>query len=154
MLDSAKPYKVDLANGFDANLFLPHEVLFYMLRATDLHQWCLPEDRLQDDRGLGLLLRQWSEHDDVNYAGSLADVPMIGIHADGVAYTTTMRAGGSKGVLVASMNVISARTDRQRSMRMPLFVVSKAKLCRCGCSGFHSLQYLYEVTRSLLGASE
>ena len=70
---------------------------------------------------------------------------MVGVHCDGVSYTTTIRAGGSKAVLVASMNVISATSDKKKNLRQPLFVVRKGRLCDCGCGGYCSLQEIFGV---------
>jgi hypothetical protein len=69
----------------------------------------------------------------------------MGIHYDGVQYTTTMRAGGSRSVQVASMNILTARTERIRSLRVPLFILRKGRFCNCGCGGFCTLQSLFEM---------
>jgi hypothetical protein len=72
-------------------------------------------------------------------------VPIFGVHSDGVQYTSTNRAGGAKSLLVASWNVISASSPKVRNLRQPLFVIRKARLCKCGCSGAHTLDVLYTV---------
>jgi hypothetical protein len=47
--------------------------------------------------------------------------------------------------VVVSVNLISGQSDRMKGRRQPLFVVQKARLCKCGCSGFHSYQELFAV---------
>jgi hypothetical protein len=70
---------------------------------------------------------------------------MVGIHADGVQYTTSMRAGGAKSIIVCSINCLSGASDKLTHQRHPLFVLQKAKLCKCGCQGYHTLQALFRV---------
>ena len=70
---------------------------------------------------------------------------MVGIHADGVQYTTSMRAGGARSIIVCSINCLSGASDKLTHQRHPLFVLQKAKLCKCGCQGYHTLQALFRV---------
>jgi hypothetical protein len=145
-LTSAKPYKVDLPDGAGAlSVFLPHEVYPKLVAGSDLSDWCMSADDLDAQHGLGPLLKGWSEHRDVQFTGDLSKVGILGFHCDGVSYTTTMRAGGSRGILVAAMNVVSPGDDKLRNRRQPLFVIRKARLCNCGCSGFHTLQVALEA---------
>jgi hypothetical protein len=115
-----------------------------MVAECGLPAMCLDPDTLNAANGLPKLLREWSNHDDVQFHGDLAQVGVLGFHADGVQYTTSMRAGGARTVLAGSMNVISAR-DEIRHRRQPLFVLRKARLCSCGCQGFHTIQQIMEV---------
>ena len=48
-----------------------------------------------DAEPLGGLLRTWADHPEVQFRGDLSGVRVLGIHADGVQYTTTIRAGGA-----------------------------------------------------------
>jgi hypothetical protein len=140
----AHPYQVNLASGGHALVFLPHEFYTSMVEECGLPALCLDPSTLEATDGIPRLLRQWANHEDVMFEGDLAQVGVLGIHCDGVQYTTTIRAGASKSVLAASMNVISAH-DHIRHRRQPLFVLRKVRLCSCGCQGFHTIQELMDV---------
>ena len=149
MMTGPKPYNIGLpaVAGTAAKtvmIFLPHEIYACMVPEDGLAQWCLSQEALDAQSGLGPLLKRWAGHDDVRFEGDLTTVGMLGMHCDGVSYNTTMRAGGSKGVLVASLNCISAANDGLKRKRHPLFVLQKDKLCDCGCSGYHTLQDIFE----------
>ena len=131
MSSGANPYKVFSPNDpRPVVVFLPHEVYQSMTEISELSQWCLTKEKLDQPEGLGPLLKAWAAEPDVNNEDDLTEIGMLGMHCDGVAYTTTMRAGGSKGVLAASINVISADTDKRKNRRQPLFVLRKSRLCQ------------------------
>ena len=143
---TAEVYHVDLPrNQGTLGILLPHEVLPNMLAQDGKATWCLNQESLADAAGLGPLLRKWMAHDDVDFSGDVSEVSILGLHCDGVAYTSSVRAGGSKSILVASWNIISAESDRRRNRRQPMFVVRKQRMCRCGCGGYHTLQALFDV---------
>ena len=143
---TAEVYHVDLpGNQGTLGILLPHEVLPNMLAQDGKATWCLNQESLADAAGLGPLLRKWVAHDDVDFSGDVSEVSILGLHCDGVAYTSSVRAGGSKSILVASWNIISAESDRRRNRRQPMFVVRKQRMCRCGCGGYHTLQALFDV---------
>ena len=73
------------------------------------------------------------------------DVAILGLHAYGVSYTTTTRAGSRKAVLVAAYNVVSATEPLHRGRRCMFFCLSKALSCDCGCEGFHTWNPLLRV---------
>ena len=110
----AKPYKVTIPGPDETQLeheiFLPHELYHQLVLSKDgtAVPWCLQPDELARQDGMGALLRAWGRHPDVNIAHGLEDVAIFGLHCDGASYTSTMRAGGAKSVLVSSMNVISS----------------------------------------------
>jgi hypothetical protein len=131
--------------GGDLEMFLPHETFQIFVEQEGSENVCLSADELGADFGLGPLLRDWSSAADVGYLGDLAKVAVLGIHCDGVSYTTTLRAGGGKGVLAASLNVVSARDERVRHKRLPIFVISKGRLCKCGCGGYCTLNAAFGV---------
>ena len=124
-------------------MFLPHEIYAALMQDADLRTWCLSPERLEQK--LGKVLRDWAVHPDVQSTDDLTKVGMLGLHCDGAQYTSTMRAGGAKSVVVASINIVSAQSAVDRANRQLVFVVSKAKLCDCGCGGFHTYQVLFEV---------
>jgi hypothetical protein len=143
-----EPYYVDLPDGHgQAMFFLPHEVYPQLVAERGgPAPFCLTAEELMAETGLGKVLRTWSGHRDVRFEGDLGDVAVLGVHADGVAYSSTLRAGASKSLLAASWNIISAPGVKDRNARQPLFVLRKARLCQCGlCGGFHTLQVLYNV---------
>lgn len=142
MLSSgAQPYEVDLPFGAGKlGIFLPHEVIFH------LRQDALGMSASQvADTPLGRLLSEWSRHPDIDYDGPLSNVCVLGLHADGVQYTSTVRAGGARSIIVGSFNAISAQSLADRQRRHTLFVLRKARLCQCGCQGYHTLQAIFKV---------
>ena len=139
------PYHVKLPDDSMGSVYLPHELFTDMVKASTLEQWCLTPGLLGETRGLGPLLQRWASHRDVQFAGDLGSVAILGLHSDGVAYTASQRAGGQRGILVASMNVVSARTAQLRAQRQPLFVISKGRMCSCGCGGYHTIQVFMRV---------
>ena len=125
-------------------MFLPHE--FYPSTLHDLGSdaLCLSNETLEAGQDLARLLLEWAGHRDVQFEGELKDVGILGLHADGVQYTSTVRAGGSRSIVVGSMNIVSG-SEAVSHRRQPLFVIRKARLCQCGCQGFHTIQELMEV---------
>ena len=93
----------------------------------------------------GKLLSDWAVHPDVEFIGELHRVGMVGFHCDGVTYTSSGGAGKQKSVLVASLNIISAPSVAKRQRRFPLFCIRKARLCKCGCSGYCTMQTIFSV---------
>lgn len=142
---TAMPYRVNLPNGNNTHLFLPHEVLAGLVQEGNGSELSLSAAAVQGPDRLGGLLREWAVHGDVQFGGDLTKVIIAGVHCDGVQYTTTVRAGGSRSIIVGSMNVVSGASPAQRHRRHPLFVLQKSKLCNCGCQGYHTLQALWEV---------
>ena len=94
---------------------------------------------------LGRLLRAWAEHRDVQYRGDLSEVRVLGVHADGVQYTSSQRSGGQRSVIAGSFTIISAQRQEVRQKRHPIFVIRKKRLCNCGCHGYHTIQRIFEV---------
>ena len=150
---TAQAYKFQLGTGGkDVHMFLPHEFYPAMVaKGGDPSDWCLSPELLEDGCGLAGLLRDWASHEDVLFQGDLSAVGVLGFHCDGVQYTSSMRAGGAKSIVVGSMNVISAASPSLRHRRHPLFVLRKTRLCDCGCQGFHTLQELMDVLAWSMG---
>ena len=140
MSTTAKPYKLKLQDDDEVDMFLPHEI-YTALAKDDTSPCCLPSDILAGDT-LGKVMHEWSMHPDVNFTGDLGTVGALGFHCDGVPYTSSMRAGGAKSVVIASLNVVSAAEERNRQRRFPLFVLRKARLCNCGCGGYCTYQLI------------
>ncbi|MCP4242823.1 MAG: hypothetical protein GY772_19900 [bacterium] len=139
---AAQAYTVELPDGGSTEVFLPHEVYARtVLESGSTSQWCMAGDALETTP-LGALLRSWAAHPDVAFAGDLTTVAALGFHCDAVQYTSNLRAGGARSVLVGSFNVISASGERRRNIRHPVFVLRKARLCECGRQGFHTVQVL------------
>ena len=142
MSSSAVPYMVELPRGAgQLAVFLPHEVLFH--EAAKLgDQVLLAPDALTSP--LGQLLREWAAHPDVQ-AGDWSQVGVVGLHCDGVQYTSTIRAGGGRSILVCSFNILTGRTPAAKHRRHTIFTLRKSRLCACGCQGYHTLQVLFDV---------
>ena len=137
---SAKPYIAQLpANGGSVNVFLPHEVYADLAKEVGKENLLLQPGELAKDHGLGKLLRDWGSHPDVEISVGLNEVGIVGVHCDAVPYTK------NKSILAASLNVVSAPSDRIRSRRQPLFLLRKGRLCDCGCQGFHTMQFLFGI---------
>jgi hypothetical protein len=141
----AQPYIFPISTGGNCSVFLPHEAYQAMTEGTELSSWCLSPAELQRGQGLAKLLKDWAEHMDVQFEGDLSQVGVAGIHCDGVQYTTTIRAGGSRSILTGSMNIVSAESAAIKHKRQPLFVLRKSRLCGCGCQGFHTIQEIMAV---------
>jgi hypothetical protein len=144
---AAQPYYVSLPwNKGELGILLPHETFAGMVREGDgdARQWCLGEE----DRGspLWTLRESWCAHPEVDIQGeAVRDVALLGIHADGVSYGSSIRAGDTKKVIVCCINVLSAQGDQRRLRRQPVFVLQSSRLCGCGCSGFHTYQRLFDA---------
>lgn len=149
MSSLARPYLAEIPGAGNKNIvarvFLPHEGLFELVDSKPLSEWTLPPQVLANTGGLGGLVKQWAQHPDVTSHPDPQSVIAIGLHADGVQYTSTLRAGGVKSVYVMSWNVISARTVGDRAQRRLLAVLTKSRMCDCGCAGFHTLQGVWEI---------
>jgi hypothetical protein len=143
---SAQPYFVDLPhNKGQLGILLPHETFADMVaQGGRPEKWCLrAEDR---DTPLWRLREQWCSHPEVQIAGdAVSRVALIGLHADGVSYSSSIRAGEQKKVIVCCINVISAMEDGLSLKRQPCFVIQSSRLCPCGCSGYHTYQKLFDV---------
>lgn len=149
MSSHARPYLAEIPGAGGVNivvrLFLPHEGLFELVGNSALSEWTLAPEELTSPTGLGGLMAKWVAHPDVSSHPNPGSVVAIGLHADGVQYTSTMRAGGAKSILVMSWNAVSARGVGDRAQRRLLAVLAKSRLCDCGCGGFHSLQGVWRV---------
>jgi hypothetical protein len=141
----AKPYSLPLSHGGSALVYLPHECFHGWVQETRLEDWTLSAGQLAENKTIAALLREWSEHPDVEFGGNLGEVGIIGVHMDGVQYTSSMRAGGARSIMAGSMNVLSAQSAELRYKRQPLFTIAKANMCKCGCGGYHSLQDITAV---------
>jgi hypothetical protein len=141
----AQPYEFSISTGGKCSIFLPHEFYQTLTDDVDLAQWCMSPEDIAGRKGLAGLLHEWAADLAVQYTGDLSTVGVLGIHSDGVQYTSTVRAGGSRSILVGSLNVISAASAELRSKRQPLFVLRKTRLCQCGCQGYHTIQEIMAV---------
>ena len=139
-----KPYIIQLPDGTYLDIILPHEAVFdAMTRKAKPEDWTLRERAGSDP--LGGILAKWATQPDVLFGGDVSTVAAVGLHSDGVQYTSTNRAGGAKSVEVMSMNILSAKLEANRQHRIPLTILRKARMCGCGCGGFDTLQIIFEV---------
>ena len=100
---------------------------------TTLDQLRLSRDEVDAEHGLGVLLRRWAQDPAVDCDGvDLATVAILGCHADGVQYATSIRPGDGKSILVGSFHIVSAETTPLRSERRLACVLQKSRLCNCG----------------------
>lgn len=135
--------------------FLPHEAYAKIVDIAGLDECCLPAG---SESPLATLLQRWQHSADVTVEHDLTQTAGLGMHVDGVQYTSSMRAGGSKSIYVGSFNVITGQTPGTRAKRHLFFALSKDKLCCCGCSGYHTFQQIFSVFawsmhHSMLGRS-
>ena len=145
--NTPEPYYVDVpsAGGHirKVAVCLPHEQYHMLLQKHGLDAFRLSGAASAADEGLGPLLIQWGNKSDINL--DTRDVAVLGLHADGVSYTSSNRAGSSKAVLVASWNVVSAPMQSHRGLRCLFFCLSKALCCDCGCEGYHTWNPLFKI---------
>ena len=146
--DTAEPYHVVVptAGGGTRSVAvcLPHEQYQLLAAKHGIDAYRLSHEAWNSDVAMGPLLRAWGEHPEVQM--DCRDVAMVGLHADGVSYTSTIRAGsGAKSVLVASFNFVSAPAAVHRGRGCLYFVLSKGLCCDCGCEGFHTWNPLFQI---------
>jgi hypothetical protein len=97
LASAVQPYATRLPDGSDLDVYLPHEI-YPSVANNDPSSWCLSSEQVQSDQGFGSLLREWSTHPDVQFGGDLAKVAILGFHADGVQYTSSLRAGSGRSM--------------------------------------------------------
>ncbi len=128
------------------SLFLPHEQAELLVERHGLDPWVLSDRAWALDTGLATVMREWGSQPLVDTDPRL--VCPIGMHADGVSYSSTSRVGSSKSVLVASWNMIGSEIETNRARRFLFFGVPKASCCQCGCEGFG--EFRSDLIRSYL----
>jgi hypothetical protein len=138
-------YQFPLSTGGTVSTFLPHEVFAAHAASNDPDSLCFPPDVFASGKGLAGTLARWATHPDVEFRGDISKVTVLGLQADAVQSTSSVRAGGARNIVVVSMNIASAGDIALRSQRMPLMVVKKSRLCKCGCAGYHSWQQIFQV---------
>jgi hypothetical protein len=141
---TVRPYEMKLEDGSSLDICLPHEIVPALIKQLGGVAEFHIGDKL-DIEPIGAVLRKWASHPDIAYDGDPKELIALGIHYDGVQYTAGMRAGGSKSIQVASLNVLSASKEENRQRRLPLMVLRKSRFCGCGCGGFDTLQSVFEV---------
>ena len=132
-----KPYLVSVktAGGGERTVgaFLPHEQLPISVQQHGIDAYRMSADDWNFVSGLGATLQSWGQSPDIQM--DTRDVVAIGLHADGVSYGSTQRAGSTRSVLVAAWNAVSAESPSDRGRRHLYFAMSKALCCDCGCEG-------------------
>ena len=113
------------------SVILPHEQLELVLRRDGAERYRATESSWNSPIGVGNLLKEWGVRVGTDSRTAVA----LGIHADGVSYTTSNRTGQGRSVAVGSWNVISAASDRDRGKRYLYFAIGKSSMCNCGCEG-------------------
>ena len=117
----------------NVGVFLPHEQLKITVDTHGIDAYRVSSESWVSDSGVGALLRDWG--DSLGIQIDSRDVLALGIHADGVSYSTTQRAGSTKSVLAAAWNIISAEMPAHRARRHLFFALAKQLCCDCGCEG-------------------
>ena len=128
---------------------LPHEQYHMLVQQDGLDAWRLSAADYSAPHGFGPLLQAWGDKPEISL--DTRDFGVLGLHADGVSYTSSSRAGSSKAVLVAAWNVVSAPSLSCRGRRCLFFCLNKALCCDCGCEGFHTWNPLFRVFAWSLG---
>ena len=124
---SAKPYYIEIPDGHTLPIFLPHEIMAQFVKTLGgLEQLTLSPQDLGAEEGLGKLVRDWCSAPDVNLDSGPDSVIACGMHCDGVAYSSSIRAGATKSVNVCSINCISAKSDKLKHNRCPCFLQAAA----------------------------
>ena len=151
--DTPEPYFIEVpgvrGSTRQVAVCLPHEQYPMLVQRHGIEAWRLSAAAYAAPEGLGPLLQGWGDKPDISL--DTRDVGVLGLHADGVSYTSSSRAGSSKSVLVASWNVVSAPLQSNRGRRCLFFCLSKSLCCNCGCEGFHTWNPLFQVFAWSLG---
>ena len=136
MGSTPEPYHVEVPGPQNTMrtvaVVLPHEQLQLLVAKDGVDKLALNDADWSSDVGLGLLLRQWGERVGVP---DVRKTVAIGIHADGVSYSTSNRAGYNRSVAVSSWNAVSGGSAADRGRRNLFFALGKHNLCDCGCEG-------------------
>ena len=131
------PYIISVksAGGGQRNVgvFLPHEQLNISVLTHGIDAYRVSSESWVSDSSVGALLRDWGDSPGIQIDSR--DVLALGIHADGVSYSTTQRAGSTRSVLAAAWNIISAEMPAHRAHRHLFFALAKQLCCDCGCEG-------------------
>ena len=139
MMDTTpEPYFVQVKGPKNSqrsiNVVLPHEQVQLVAEKDGADVYRVSDTKWNSDIGVGRLLREWGQR--VGLEPELTrETLVLGLHADGVSYTTSQRVGYNRSVNVASWNVISAHLPKHRGRRHLYFAISKASVCDCGCEG-------------------
>ena len=114
-----EPYHVEVpsANGGSRRVAvcLPYEQYQMLVHTHGLGAWRLSPEAFAASEGLGTLVQDWGSKPEISL--DARDVALLGLHADGVSYSASARAGHAKGVLAASWNVVSAPEQAHRGRR-------------------------------------
>jgi hypothetical protein len=113
------------------SVVLPHEQLQKVVEAHGAEQYRTSDRQWAAVVGIGPVLRQWG----IDVGIDARDVLAIGVHADGVSYSSSVRVGAVRGVHVGSWNIISAEAATHRGQRHLSYAIAKRSMCDCGCEG-------------------
>ena len=117
-----EPYNVSIpgpgARLRNVGVCLPHEQAHMIVSKDGLEKYACSDRLWASDVGVGQLLRQWGDRSGVSPRHVLA----IGLHADGVSYSTSNRVGQSRSAAVSAWNFISAETDAAKGKRFPFLL--------------------------------
>ena len=130
-----EPYEVEVmgVGGVPrtVGVLLPHEYVGKVVAKWGHENFRVSDSSWNGTFGIGKMLKEWGESVGIDSREALA----IGLHADGVSYTTSQRVGHNKACLVASWNMVSAEQDTHRGLRHMFFTINNATCCDCGCEG-------------------
>ena len=132
-----EPYMVSVktsGGGYrNVGVFLPHAELAVSVQTHGIDAFRLSAAAWDSGNVLGAMLRDWGDSPHIQVEAR--DVIAIGLHADGVSYSASQRAGSSRSVLACAWNAISAELPANRGRRHLFFAMAKALCCKCGCEG-------------------
>ena len=80
----------------------------------------------------------------------LPDVGPMGLHADGVQFTKSVRAGLATSMFVIDWNIIHG-SDKYRYKGFRITSIASSSMCDCGCAGYHSIQDTMHVFVGSMG---
>jgi len=123
------------------SVVLPHEQAQMAAQQYGSENFTCSQECWDNDHGVGKLLQTWSTLVGIDPV-VVRDFVAIGLHADGVSYSSTQRVGQTKSAAVSAWNFVSAAADKYRGKRFLFFALSKSLLCDCGCEGFHTIDVL------------
>ena len=138
-----EPYVFNAPDGAGGSVrhmcFLPHEVYSKLKERGAVARSLLPAEAIGSAEGLGSLVGQWCDSNDVAGNPDPSMVAPFGLHADGFQYTSDRLPGGARSVVAFSWNCLCG-ADADVSVRFVFRVAPKPSMCICGCSGHHNVQ--------------
>ena len=125
----------------EVQVYLPSEQAHMQVSQDGVERYRLSDAAWAQNVGVAVLVRKWSA--EAGFADDVARSALgVGLHADGLSYSTTQRVGYNRSAVVSAWNFITPDEDAARGKRFFFYGLSKKLLCNCGCEGYHTIDAL------------